>query len=94
MEKITIHIPEGGRVATFTVDTSKYDLKIWEIKKEEIKKSRALREMVSQTGATHQGRISFKNGGRRGNIEELNKIIEMIEKFNKGEGAAFYSIIK
>jgi uncharacterized protein YkvS len=88
MEKVTIYIPESGTVKKFVVDTSEYDVKIWQIDKSV--ESQALHEMMTKTGATHQGRISFKDG-KKGSIEELNEIIEIIDK---DYGVAFYSIIK
>ncbi len=87
---ITIHIPENGRVAKFDVDPNEYDVDIWQIDEEVAKISKALQEMITITGATHQGRIKFKNG-KKGSIEELNKIIEFVDQ---GDGVAFYSIIK
>jgi len=88
MEKVTIYIPESGAVKKFEVDVNEYDVKIWEIDRSV--ESQALHEMIAETGATHQGRISFKDG-KKGSIEELNEIIEIIDK---GDGVAFYSIIK
>ena len=87
---ITIHIPESGRVARFDVDPAEYDVQIWPIDQEVAKTSKALQEMIEITGATHQGRIRFKDG-KKGSIEELNEIIEIIDQ---GDGVAFYSIIK
>ncbi len=87
---ITIHIPENGRVAKFDVDPAEYDVDIWQIDEEVAKTSQALREMIAVTGATHQGCIKFKDG-KKGSIEELNKIIEIIDQ---GDSVAFYSIIK
>lgn len=90
MEKLTVHIPENGRVAVFEVDPGEYDIDIWRIDDEVAKTSTALQEMMAKTGATHQGRIRFKDG-KKGSIEQLNEIIEIIDQ---GDGVAFYSIHK
>ena len=89
--KITkIYTPANGKVYEFEVNEMYYDIKIHKISEQTTSESQATREMVKQTGATHQGTIKFKDN-KQGNIEELNRLID--ESFNKEYGLAFYTII-
>jgi len=85
-----IHVPANGKVYEFEVNDEYYDIEIHKISEQTINESQATREMVTATGATHQGTIKFKDN-MHGSIEELNKLID--EQFNKKYGLAFYSII-
>ncbi|MCD6301196.1 MAG: hypothetical protein J7L82_03900, partial [Staphylothermus sp.] len=88
-----VYIPSNGKTYEFDVNNEYYDIYIYKISEQAIKEFQALQEMISETGATHQGTVKFKND-IKGNIEELNKLIkDFQDTFGQERGLSFYSII-
>lgn len=89
-----VYIPSsGGKVYEFDVSNKFYDINIYKISEQAIKESQALKEMIVEKGATHQGTVSFHND-IKGNIDELNKLIKDFQDiFGQEKGLSFYSIM-